>query len=255
MYLKRIALLLMLAAFGSRSCDAQESCSTTGGRIICSISERDPHGVGPLHVANESKVVIRVTEKSPFDDCTLSEVKLTEIKESDPIVTILQLLTKAATGASVPSTTSALSTEIQNKKTPATPAEQLLLDLVGFQLTLERKLTEATTVIEDPTDGLTVRAQQVDALFSNPPRTTDEYHARVPPLEATLQTILSIPDPSLETEQIHYGLLHDRLKQIITNGPVQGSNDSITISHAGSVLDVIAGQLAALKSNYDAVAA
>lgn len=254
MYLKRMAWLPLLSALLAHIAHAQTACSIADGRIICSVSERDPNAVGPLHVANESKVIIRVTEKSPFDDCSLADVKLTEIKESDPIVTILQLLTKAATGAPVPSAASALSTEIHGRA-PATPAEHLYLDLMDFQAILSHEIAQATNLIEDPTDGLTARAREVDALFSNPQRTSGQYQTTVPPLEQKLVTILSIPDPSFEAEQIRYGILHDRLKQVVSNGPTPGSNDINTISLAQHVLDIVAGQLAALKSNYDAIAA
>src|SRR5262249_59591040 len=81
-----------------------DNCVAENNKIVCSIKESEPKALGPIQVPNFSKVTIRVTEKSPFDDCALAEVKLTEIKVADPITTILGLLTKAATGAPLPAT-------------------------------------------------------------------------------------------------------------------------------------------------------
>lgn len=125
--------------------DAQTTCKSEGGRIICLANESDPKAVGPLHVPNESKIILRIPDKSPFDDCTLAEVKLTEIKESDPIVTILQLLTKAATGAAIPGGASALSSQIKSKGQALTSAEQLHLDLMDFEAQLRQELTDVTS--------------------------------------------------------------------------------------------------------------
>jgi hypothetical protein len=236
---------------------AQTTCVSDGDRIICSVSESNPNAVGPLHVPNESKVVLRITNKSPFDDCSLAEVKLTEIKPSDPIVTILQLLTKAATGAPIPGGASDLSSQIRAKGHGLTSAEELHLDLMDFEARLRQKLMAVTNVIEDP-GGLASLAQEMDNLFLNPPRTSAAYHDQVQQpngAEDKLERVLSSPDPSLEAEQIRYGILHDRLKQVITNGPVLGSKDIATIDSDQAVLDTIAGELSALKSNHDSIAA
>src|SRR5229473_7062671 len=125
---KAIMLGLMTTGSGLLACAGYaqtNSCASKSGKIVCVVKEGDPSAVGPLHVPNESKVVLRVTEKSPFDDCTLAEVKLTEIKQQDPIVTILQLLTKAATGAPLPSGSAALSSRIKSKTQKLTSAEEL----------------------------------------------------------------------------------------------------------------------------------
>src|SRR5687767_14283144 len=73
----------------NRDCFNEVVGGRVTGRIICPVAENDPYPLGPLRIPNSTKVVIRVTQKSPFDDCSLAEIKLTEIKESDPIVTIL----------------------------------------------------------------------------------------------------------------------------------------------------------------------
>ena len=112
-------------------------------------------------------------------------------------------------------------------------------------------------VIEDPR-GLTSLAQDIDKLFLNPPRTLAAYQAQVQQPggpEDKLAGVLSKPDLSLEAEQIRYSILHDRLKQVITSGPVAGSNDIATIESDQAVFNTIAGELSALKSNYDSIAA
>ncbi len=128
---------------------------------------------------------------------------------------------------------------------------------MDFEARLRQKLIDVTRVIEDP-GGLTSLAQEMDYLFLNPPRTPVAYRAQVQQSngpEDKLERVLSSPDLSLEAEQIRYGILHDRLKLVITNGPVQGSNDIATIRSDQEVLDTIAGELSALKSNYDSIAA
>jgi hypothetical protein len=257
MKLRRAVLVVLVtisSGYMAGLCDAQTTCKSEGGSIVCSVSEAAPNAVGPLHVPNESKIVIRITNKSPFDDCALAEVKLTEIKESDPIVTILQLLTKAATGAPIPTGASDLSTQIKGKVQPLTSAEELHLDLMDFEADLRKEITNVTEVIEG-TGGLTSFAHDIDAFFSNPPRALTDYQYRVPPLEDRLTSVLSKPDLSLEAEQIRYGILHDRLKKVITDGPVKGSKDITTIASDQAVLDTIAGELSALKLNYDSIAA
>jgi hypothetical protein len=260
MKLQRAVLVLLVtisSGFMAGFCDAQTTCKSEGGRIICSVSESNPNAVGPLHVPNESRVILRIPDKSPFDDCTLAEVRLTEIKESDPIVTILQLLTKAATGAPIPVGASALSSQIKGKGQALTSAEQLHLDLMDFEAQLRKELTDVTKVIEDP-GRLTSLAEEMDKLFQNPPRNSTAYQAQVQQPggpEDKLVTVLSIPDPSLEAEQLRYGILHDRLKAVITSGPVQGSSDITTIGSDQAILDTVAGELSALKSNYDSIVA
>lgn len=61
-----------------------DSCSYDADKIVCSVSESNPQAIGPLQVDNSSHVVIRVTTKSPFDDCTLGDIKTAEIKPPDP---------------------------------------------------------------------------------------------------------------------------------------------------------------------------
>jgi len=235
------------------------SCTSESGRIVCVVKESDPNALGPLHVPNESKVVLRVTEKSPFDECTLAEAKLTEIKSQDPIVTILQLLTKAATGGALPSGAAALSTtqtirdKKQNGKT-LTPAEALHEDLLDLRATLDGEITEITKTIESP-GGLRSLAEEIDGIFLAPPRTKEKYQSQIPQLEDKLTAVLSKPDPLLEAEQLRYGILRDRLKPIIMNGPMQNSNDIATISNDEEILNTVAGQLSALKTNYDSIVA
>jgi hypothetical protein len=253
-----VSLLTISSGFVTSLSQAQSTCTSDGDRIVCSVSESAANAVGPLHVPNGSKVVIRITNKSPFDDCTLAEVKLTEIKPSDPIVTILQLLTKAATGAAIPTGASALSTEIKGKGgQKLTGAEELHEDLMDFEAQLRKELTDVTKVIEDP-GGLTSLAQDIDKLFLKPPRTSATYQTQIQQPdgpEDKLAKVLSQPDLSLDAEQVRYGILRDRLKQVITDGPIQGSNDIKTIRSDQEVLDTIAGELSALKSNYDSIAA
>ena len=250
----KMSLLVLLAVSSTALvCPSygQNRCTLESGKIVCVVDERELNAVGPLHVQNESKVVLRVTHKSPFDDCTMAEVKLSEIKESDPIVTILQLLTKAATGAPLPSGASDLSTRIRSAPKP-TNAEKLHSDLMDFQAQLRQELDDVKEVIEGA-DGLTALAQEIDKRFLNPPRTPTEYESQIPPLEVKVEKVLSKPDPSLEAEQLQYGMLRDRLKQVITDGPAPDSNDIATIKSARELLDTVAGQLSALKANYDSI--
>src|SRR5262249_3777940 len=146
-----------------------DNCVAENNKIVCSIKESEPKALGPIQVPNFSKVTIRVTEKSPFDDCALAEVKLTEIKVADPITTILGLLTKAATGAPLPAsvTTTAEAIPLQ------TPEAKLLEDLLDLRKLLQEKLDASGTAISNQRE----LARQVDEFFSSPPRSKDQYES------------------------------------------------------------------------------
>ncbi len=235
------------------------SCSREAGKIVCVVNAGKPNALGPLHVPNESTVIIRITQKSPFDDCTLAEVKLAEIKEQDPIATILQLLTKAATGASLPSSAVEMSQNIKNQKNTGralTKAEELHEDMLDFESILKSEITDTSNIIESEEPGsLRALAKSIDEMFLAPPRTKDQYQLKIPSIEPELSTAVSKPDPSLAAEQLRSGILQDQLKQIITVGPTPNSNDVKTIPSDEELLNTIVGQLSALRENYDSIAA
>ena len=234
-----------------------DDCTYEKDKIVCSVKEDSPLAVGPLQVPNSSVVVIRVTNKSPFDDCTLGDIKTAEIKPPDPIVTILQLLTKAISGGALPSTFKDPGETVKSKS-PAdrTPADNLYLDLRKMQKNIEDEITDAGKLVLRNSTA----AQNADKLFSNPPRTKADYDApgtatriSVGDLRQTLNDLLSEGEPSLESETIHQGILRDRLKEILTKVP-QGT-DIDTIPADEALFDSVSGKIAGLKANYDAVSA
>lgn len=228
------------------------------GRIICEVKETDPRAVGPITVGNSSKVVIRITQKSPFDDCVLGDTKTTEIKQSDPIATILQLLAKGVSGGALPADVADAHTAISQKDPKKlTPADLLSRDLADMDVVVRNKIDDSKTLL----DTNRVVAQKADTFFANPPRSVTGYKAAPSAtnvtaslLEAQIDSITSEAEPSLESEQIRYGLLHDRLKDIVNKGP-QDDLDKKTIPADELALNNLAGKIAALKANYDAVTA
>jgi hypothetical protein len=234
-----------------------DDCSYEDHKIVCSVKQDEPEAIGPLQVPNSSLVVIRVINKSPFDDCVLGDIKTTEIKPSDPIVSILQMLTKAVSGP-LPSALSDKSESI-GKKTTKTPADSLYLDLKAMQKKLTDKADEATSTVQTNYAA----AVNVDQLFSKPPRSNSEYNSNsaesIGAIEQTLKDRLADGEPSLESEQLQQAIFRDRLKDILTKGP-QGTvteiaQDKETISDDATLFDSISGQIAGIKANYDAVSA
>jgi len=235
-----------------------DDCKYEKDKIVCSVKEDSPQAVGPLQVPNSSLVVIRVTNKSPFDDCTLGDIKTAEIKPPDPIVTILQLLTKGMTGAALPSTFKdpgeSISAKQQSKRTPA---ENLYMDLKAMQKTIDDEITNAGKLLSRNSAG----AQDVDKLFSSPPRTKADYDApatanrvTVTDVKQSLNDLLAEGEPSIESETLHQGILRDRLKDILVKGP-QDPTDVDTIPADELLFDNLSGKVVALKANYDSVSA
>jgi len=235
-----------------------DDCTFEKDKIVCSVKEDSPQAIGPLQVPNSSVVVIRVTNKSPFDDCTLGDIKTAEIKPPDPIVTILQLLTKSITGAALPSSFKDPGATVSGKsQSQRTPADNLYMDLKKMQKTIDDEIAEAGKLVSRNGDA----AQNADKLFSNPPRTKADYDApatatriSVADLRQSLNDLLGEGEPSVESESVHQGLLRDRLKDILAKGP-QDPTDVDTIPADEVLFDNLSGKIAALKANYDAVSA
>jgi hypothetical protein len=226
------------------------------GRIICTISEDDPYPLGPVQVSNDTKIVVRIKNKSPFDDCTLADVKLTDIKESDPIVTILQLFTQAATGAKVPQGLSS-----------ATGGNATLADrLLSYTKQLSKDLKDSI----DYTERFISKRQKplverVNEFVSSPPRNETEFIAkRGKALLDDLQTEYEQSQKEEKDRNNDYYLSDQNTieRRMVSS---QTSYNSIreqvkTISDPKAAdilqdLDFIAVQLAAFKVNYDAITA
>ncbi len=231
-------------------------CTYEKDKIVCGVKEDSPHAIGPFQVANSSEVVIRVTNKSPFDDCTLGDIKTVEIKPPDPIVTILQLLTKTVSGAALPSSFVDPGTKI-NDKAKKTPADNLYVDLKKMQKTIDDEIANAGQLVSQNSAA----AQNVDKLFSNPPRSKSEYDAPATPnkvsvtdLIQSLNDLIAEGEPSLEAETLHQGILRDQLKDILAKGP-RDPIDIDTIPADEVLFDNLSGKIAALKANNDSVSA
>jgi len=234
-----------------------DDCTYEKETIVCSVKENSPQAIGPLQVPNSSVVVIRVTNKSPFDDCTLGDIKTAEIKPPDPIVTILQLLTKGISGAALPSSFKDPGETVRGKP-PAdrTAADNLYMDLKKMQKTIEDEIADAGKLISKNVAAV----QNADKLFSNPPRTRGDYDASatadrvsVGDLRQSLNDLLVEGEPSVESETLHLGILRDRLKDILSK--VAQGTDIDTIPADEALFDNVSGKIAALKANYDAVSA
>jgi hypothetical protein len=118
--------------------------------IVCDISETNPFPLGSVRVPNQSRVIIKITNKSPFDECELTELKLTPIVEPDPIEKMLILFAKgfgglpaAGAGGGVP----ALVTVAPRFAPPATLAEKLydMTKQLKEDFTFDLKRADITT--------------------------------------------------------------------------------------------------------------
>jgi hypothetical protein len=257
--------------------------------IVCDISEEAPQAVGPLKVDNSARVVIRLINKSPFDDCTLTDIKITEIKQQDPIVTILQLLTKGVTGAALPAAlvTPEVEAEILNRPVRSrTPADKLYLDLRELLKRTKDSISKRDKDVTRYRDA----AQLIDRMFSSPPRNTTVYQAQpaadltvshtvtVNEVRNVVQDLLSEDEQVLESEQIRLGLLRDRLKDVVTKGPQDVKDpgtDKVPMPEAidpksdkaflpldeevipldEQLLNYVSGQISVLKADDDSISA
>jgi hypothetical protein len=239
-----ITLLLGLYATNAVFGQTPPICQIVGDRIVCTIKENSTDIIGPVEVPNASKVVIKVIEKSPFDECSLGEIKLTEIKEPDAISAILQILAKAS-GFSIP-TGGAKYTTTTAEALPASANKDLRLELLDWRKALQDRNDSMETKINVAGD----LARRVDALFNSPPRTVGDYNTAVLGLETALKDVIGDGEPSLESEQLRYPLVKERLKVLITPGIV----DPI-LAAAAAELNNVAGLIAALKANAEALIA
>jgi hypothetical protein len=235
----------------------------TDGHITCTVEEADPLAIGPLHVDNYSKVAINIIEKSPFDTCVLADVKLEEIKTQDPIAAIVQLLAKSATGISFPDkgpSAASMIVAVRGHQNPVvnTPELKLLYDITLLNDFIENKRTESVNSAKELKDA----GADAAGLFDDPPRSADEYNRFVNPTVQWLNAILSEPEPSSESEQVQYTILHDRVKAYLTSPP-DDSKDSDdtkkkradTVQEIEVALNNAAGNLDALKASYDMIKA
>ena len=248
-YVKLSVGVVFLWVFSAIPFYAQtDDCVLENGKIVCPIKQTGQDIVGPLTVPNSSKVVVRITEKSPFDDCNFTEIKLTEIKQTDPIITILQLFTKAATGVSLSSATAALAPE----NLGGTNEEKLLFrDAKILSNNIQSSLSTSQSTIT--TQGDYTR-NDINRLFSVPPRDAVTYGNVVPEVEDKLREFISEPEKSLVAERLRYTLLFDRFKTLLNaRGGSVGSDPDEPLALIQEVINTIDGQLVALKTNYDSI--
>lgn len=234
----------------NRNCFSEVVNGQFTGRIICPVTEVDPYPLGPLRIPNGTKVVIRIAQKSPFDDCTLAEIKLTEIKEADPIVTILQLFTKTTTGTAL-ATQAPLSATIANNSL----AKLLQDESATLSTDLQNRLDQTKTLIDGSHKPL---VERVNRVISVPPRSVAAFGLEATPLIVDLEAEKTASeDPASTTNslfleqnlirsQASYDSLREQVKTI--------SNDPDVIGVLQN-LNVVAAQLAAYRANHDSIVA
>ncbi|MFM9903652.1 MAG: hypothetical protein ACKVQJ_03665 [Pyrinomonadaceae bacterium] len=240
-----IGITLLVGIYATNSVFGQTPiCEVKGDRIVCTIKENAPEIIGPFEVPNTSKVTIKVIEKSPFDDCSLGEIKLTDIKESDAIAAILKILAKAS-GFSIPDGMS----DLANDKIPTDPTGDLLNELKLWRRDLTDKNNAAKGTIKAAAD----LAHKLDDLFAKPPRNRNDYVASFGVIKPLLETALSGGEPTTEPEEVRYPLVRERYKVLVTTGVP--ASDQPALAEAGRVLDDVAGLIASLKINTSALVA
>lgn len=244
-YLMFLWILCVIPLYGQTN-----NCIELGDKIVCSIKEDEKGVIGPFRVPNSSNVVIQITEKSPFDDCSFGEIKLTDIKETDPITTILQLFTKAATGLTLAnlSVSPAVKSIDPSTFVANTDEKRLLRDALFLQRNLEGALSVSSATIT--VQGSYTRTV-INPLFANPPRNAAAYNAIVPGIKTQIENYISQPEATFESEQVRYAILRERLKVMLNtpgNDPAAGLLPDIM-----TILNNIGGQLTALKTNYDSL--
>jgi hypothetical protein len=227
----------MLTAMPVWGQDEECFVSPEKDRLICSIKQSSSKPLGPIRVFNRTRVVVRVTEKNVFHSCSLSEVKLTEIKEADPIVTLIGWLGRAAVGT--PGFAGAV-----NRATPPSPSEELY-DVVSR---LERQISDSLTTSKATAERLKGYAERI-RVFSNGLDSSEKYKARIESVRAwvpDLRTELnSTTDLSMDNVQALYAQLRAQAQTL----PADDSN----LPSIMGLLDQVNAQLSPLRSNYESV--
>jgi hypothetical protein len=228
-----------------------DNCKRENGRIVCEVSERDPYQLGPIQVPNESKVVIRITDKSPFDNCVLTETTLTPITEPDPLTAMISLFTKLATGAALPST---LITQPQPTPSPSPsprpkPAGYDVNKLSGriFDASdeLDRSVTTELSTSKAIINRQKTLLEDINNLMSSPPRNNNEFNTgTAPSLILRLNSELNnTKDMSSDEARSRYISLREQVKTV---------NEPIVVDIL-NVLGEIAPKLTELEVRYEAI--
>ncbi|MGC2238687.1 MAG: hypothetical protein WA584_21210 [Pyrinomonadaceae bacterium] len=228
--------------------------------IVCKIAENNPFPLGPVRISNDGKVVVRITNKSPFDECTLAEIKLTEIKESDPIATILQLFTRAATGSSLASPAAA---NVSGTRDTNTLAGRLFNETVALAFALDMGISSSKTLIELKQKPL---LEKVNTFVSSPPRSAGDFKEKegddlIQKLDAEVkagEAKIDIDDGKNENERTDNTSLERLLVESQTK--YNGISEQIkAISNDEQAADVIRAlslvsvKLNAFKLNYESI--
>jgi hypothetical protein len=241
-----IATLILTAYAGTTVFGQDPICkSSEGGRIVCTTSEKVPTNIGPVQASNSSRVSVHITEKSPFDDCSFGQITFAPINEADPIKAILQALAKAS-GFSIPGTASLM---VSNTKVNDSPAGNLLNELLIWGAVLDGQNQAAQTKV----DNANILARKVDDWFASPPRNASDFNAKFAEIRPLLEAAINGAEPSIDAEQIKYAAAKDRYQKLVAAGVP--AKDQAALDAAGSALDDIAGLIAALKANSDALTA
>lgn len=236
---KPIFFLVLLTLFAHRVYGQRNDCfyDKANDRTVCSISEPRPRPLTAVSVPNDKSVVIQIKDKSPFDDCLLGEIKLTDIKEADPIATILQLFTQAATGAKLASAVPA-DAKVNPKEDPL--ARNLYLITRDLETKSANEIDRSKTTIDKELKPL---VKEVGAFIANPPRNNSDFTARIGDLIERLEVYEDHKPETLVYYQARYNSIHEQVKMI--SDPLAAD----ILSH----LDYVATQLDQLKDNYEAM--
>lgn len=161
--------------FTSSICAQDSKCYfDEDGNVVCEIKEGGKDIIGPFRVENSSNVIIRVTNKSLYDDCDLGEIKTTEIKQDDPIVKILQIFTKSFTGISLPAGSS-LTNDGTLTKEELNLINTLISDARDLLQKVNKKTTDSKTFIDNQEKFVKLT---VNPLILKGPRSPNEYNSK-----------------------------------------------------------------------------
>lgn len=249
-----IGILLFLCgvtAFGQES-KCKEELRNGEKVIVCEVYESNPYPLGPVRIPNDTKVVIRMINKSPFDDCTLSEVKLTPIPEIDPIEAFLKLFMKTVTGTIVSGSptkavgdANTLSKQLRNQsenlaenlKTSRTNTSDLLKDIYE---PLVRDIMDI--VVKRPINPADFTAQGGDALIVAVQSQLNKDKDNV-----------SEPDDKLTTKYLEEFMNKSQAEYDLIREQVKGISDDTEVIHILNNLAIANGRLDALKTNIEAI--
>lgn len=262
-----IGLIMVVSLYAQKS-NCKKDKKT--GVINCEISATDPYQLKDVRIPNNAKVAIRVINKSPFDDCSKGDTKISPIAESDPLKTVLALFTQTMTGAKLagsPSTNTAISNSLAGLLFNS--SKELIRDVKDFN-NFTKDFIKHSDIHLNQEDIF----KHVQYILAHPPRNDDDF--RKYPTPDTVNGLLVLTeiknidqkgkdavDDNTDPDYVFYKTREDILKETYFDltSRFKLISDQVKFVHDPLANDIIlnlnfiSGELEDSKSNYEKIVA